>query len=128
MTRWMMTLMAMAFLTTSTMILITTVCPNNNSGKIRVHAAISPNGDGVGNDAMYIENIEKYERNEVVLFNRWGGTVYKTSNYNNTDNNFKGLNNSGKEVTDGSYFYSILVWDSAGKQEQYVGFIVIKRK
>jgi len=63
-----------------------------------------------------------------VIFNRWGGTVYKTSNYNNTDNNFKGLNNSGKEVTDGSYFYSIQVWDSAGKQEQYVGFIVVKRK
>ena len=101
---------------------------NNNSGKIRVHPAISPNGDGVGNDAMFIENIEKYERNEVVIFNRWGGTVYKTSNYNNTDNNFKGLNNSGKEVTDGSYFYSIQVWDSAGKQEQYVGFIVVKRK
>lgn len=101
---------------------------NNNSGKIRVSAAISPNEDGIGNDAMYVENIEKYQRNEVVIFNRWGGTVYKTSNYNNTDNNFKGLNNSGKEVTDGSYFYRILVWDSAGKQEQYVGFIVIKRK
>ncbi|WP_298734013.1 Calx-beta domain-containing protein [uncultured Chitinophaga sp.] len=101
---------------------------NNNSGKIRVHPAISPNGDGMGNDAMYIENIEKYERNEVVIFNRWGGTVFKTSNYNNTDNNFKGLNNAGKEVTDGSYFYRIQVWDSAGKQEQYVGFIVVKRK
>jgi gliding motility-associated-like protein len=101
---------------------------NDNSGKIRVHPAISPNADGIGNDAMYIENIEKYERNEVVIFNRWGGTVYKTSNYNNSDNNFKGLNNSGKEVTDGSYFYRILVWDSAGKQEQYVGFIVVKRK
>lgn len=101
---------------------------NDNSGKIRVSAAVSPNADGVGNDAMFIENIEKYERNEVVLFNRWGGTVYKTSNYDNKDNNFKGLNNSGKEVTDGSYFYLIQVWDSAGKQEQYTGFIVIKRK
>jgi gliding motility-associated-like protein len=101
---------------------------NDNSGKIRVHPAISPNEDGIGNDAMYIENIEKYERNEVVIFNRWGGTVYQTSNYNNTDNNFRGLNTSGKEVTDGSYFYRILVWDSAGKQEQYVGFIVVKRK
>lgn len=101
---------------------------NNNSGKIRVHPAISPNADGIGNDAMYVENIEKYERNEVLIFNRWGATVYQTSNYNNQDNNFKGLNSSGKEVTDGSYFYRILVWDSAGKQEQYVGFIVVKRK
>jgi gliding motility-associated-like protein len=101
---------------------------NDNSGKIRVHPAVSPNGDGMGNDAMYIENIEKYERNEVVLFNRWGGTVFKMSNYDNKDKNFRGLNNSGKEVTDGSYFYLIQVWDSAGKQEQYVGFIVVKRK
>lgn len=82
----------------------------------------------MGNDAMYVENIEKYPKNEVVIFNRWGGTVYKTSNYNNQDNNFKGLNNGGKEVTDGSYFYLIYIYDETGKKEQYAGFIVIKRK
>jgi gliding motility-associated-like protein len=101
---------------------------NNNGGKIRVHAAVSPNGDGMGNDAMYIENIDKYPKNDVVIFNRWGGTVYKTTNYNNEDNNFKGLNNNGKEVTDGSYFYLIHIYDETGKAEQYTGFIVIKRK
>jgi len=101
---------------------------NDNKGKIRVHPAISPNADGMGNDAMYVENIEKYPKNEVVIFNRWGGTVYKTSNYNNQDNNFKGLNNGGKEVTDGSYFYLIYIYDETGKKEQYAGFIVIKRK
>ncbi|TWI88555.1 Calx-beta domain-containing protein [Chitinophaga japonensis] len=101
---------------------------NDNEGKIRVHPAISPNEDGMGNDAMYIENIEKYPRNEVVIFNRWGGTVFKMSGYNNQDKNFRGLNNSGKEVTDGSYFYLIEIQDETGKKEQYTGFIVIKRK
>jgi gliding motility-associated-like protein len=103
---------------------------NNNSGKIRVHPAISPNNDGLGNDVMYIENIEKYPNNEVVIFNRWGGTVFKLKNYDNKSNNFKGRSNAGgsagNDVPDGSYFYNIEVLID-GKKEHYTGFIVIKR-
>jgi gliding motility-associated-like protein len=103
---------------------------NNNSGKIRVHPAISPNHDGQGNDVMYIENIEKFPNNEVVIFNRWGGTVFKLKNYDNKSNNFKGVSNmggsSGNDVADGSYFYNIEVTID-GKKERYTGFIVIKR-
>ncbi len=101
---------------------------NNNGGLIRVHPAVSPNGDGKGNDAMYIENIEKYPDNEVLLFNRWGGTVFSMTGYDNRDKSFKGLNNGGKEVTDGSYFFIVRITDSAGKKDQYTGFIVIKRQ
>ncbi|HEY9258397.1 gliding motility-associated C-terminal domain-containing protein, partial [Chitinophaga sp.] len=103
---------------------------NNNSGKIRVHPAISPNNDGLGNDVMYIENIEKYPNNEVVIFNRWGGTVFKLKNYDNKSNNFRGRANAGgsvgNDVPDGSYFYNIEVTID-GKKERYTGFIVIKR-
>ncbi|MGO4294055.1 gliding motility-associated C-terminal domain-containing protein, partial [Chitinophaga sp. RAB17] len=103
---------------------------NNNSGKIRVHPAISPNNDGLGNDVMYIENIEKYPNNEVVIFNRWGGTIFKLKNYDNKSNNFKGRANAGgsvgNDVPDGSYFYNIEVTID-GKKERYTGFIVIKR-
>ena len=103
---------------------------NNNSGKIRVHPAISPNNDGLGNDAMYIENIEKYPNNEVVIFNRWGGTVFKMQHYDNKSNNFKGRANAGgsvgNDVPDGSYFFNIEVTID-GKKERYTGFIVIKR-
>ncbi|MFY0254398.1 Calx-beta domain-containing protein [Chitinophaga sp. 30R24] len=103
---------------------------NNNSGKIRVHPAISPNNDGQGNDAMYIENIEKYTDNEVVIFNRWGGAIYRMKRYDNKSNNFRGKANvggsTGNDVPDGSYFYNIdVVID--GKKERYTGFIVIKR-
>ena len=103
---------------------------NNNSGKIRVHPALSPNNDGLGNDVLYIENIEKYPDNEVVIFNRWGGTVFKMKHYDNKSNNFRGRSNaggsSGNDVADGSYFYNIeAVVD--GKKERYNGFIVIKR-
>ncbi|MCW3463759.1 Calx-beta domain-containing protein [Chitinophaga nivalis] len=103
---------------------------DNNKNKIRVHPAISPNGDGQGNDVMYIENIEKYPKNEVVIFNRWGGTIFRLNNYDNKVNNFKGRANAGgnvgADVPDGSYFYNIEIW-ADGKQERYTGFIVIKR-
>ncbi|MBV7531291.1 Calx-beta domain-containing protein [Chitinophaga sp. sic0106] len=103
---------------------------SNNEGKIRVHPALSPNNDGQGNDFMYIENIEQYPTNQVVIFNRWGGTVYKTNNYNNKSNNFRGKSNtggaSGSDVPDGSYFYNIQIWID-GRVESKTGFIVIKR-
>ncbi|WP_349316909.1 Calx-beta domain-containing protein [Chitinophaga sp. MM2321] len=101
-----------------------------NNNKIRVHPAISPNNDGQGNDAMFIENIEKYPKNEVVIFNRWGGTIFKLNNYDNKSNNFRGRSNAGgnvgNDVPDGSYFYNIQIWIN-GKAERYTGFIVIKR-
>ncbi|MBC9930315.1 gliding motility-associated C-terminal domain-containing protein [Chitinophaga qingshengii] len=103
---------------------------DGKDGKIKVHPAISPNNDGQGNDLMFISNIEKFPKNEVVIFNRWGGTVFKTSNYDNKSNNFKGKSNtggqSGADVPDGSYFYQIQIWVD-GKVERYTGFIVIKR-
>jgi gliding motility-associated-like protein len=97
--------------------------------EIRAHKGVSPNGDGK-NDVWIIENIEKYSRNEVVIVNRWGGTIFKTSNYNNTSNNFSGIANigsgTGKELPDGSYFYILQVWGSDGKVTRYNGYIVIK--
>lgn len=104
---------------------------DGKDGKIKVHPAISPNNDGQGNDLMFIQNINKYPKNEVVIFNRWGGTIYKTSNYDNQSNSFRGKANtggqSGADVPDGSYFYQINIWVDGNKVERYTGFIVIKR-
>ncbi|WP_326990697.1 Calx-beta domain-containing protein [Chitinophaga sp. 212800010-3] len=103
---------------------------DNNSGKLRVHPAISPNNDGLGNDQMYVENIDKYPNNEVIIFNRWGGTVFRLQHYNNRMNTFRGKANTGSsagnDVPDGSYFYSIEAMID-GRKERYTGFIVIKR-
>lgn len=97
--------------------------------EVRPHKGVSPNGDGK-NDVWIIENIEKYNKNEVVIVNRWGGTIFKTSNYNNASNNFSGLANigsgTGKELPDGSYFYILQVWENDGKVTRYNGYIVIK--
>lgn len=101
---------------------------DDTTRKIRVHPALSPNGDGVGNDAMYVENINKFPENEVTVFNRWGATVFHTRNYDNLTNNFAGrynVNGSG-DVPEGTYYYIIIINDH-GKQERYTGFVVIRR-
>jgi gliding motility-associated-like protein len=104
---------------------------DNNNGDVRVHPAMSPNNDGLGNDVMQIENIEKYPENEVTVFNRWGGTVFTTKNYNNLSNNFNGKGNvggaKGQDVPDGSYFFIVHTTDANGNKKRYTGFIVIKR-
>ena len=104
---------------------------NNNHGRVRVHPALSPNNDGLGNEVMQIENIDKYPQNEVTVFNRWGGTVFTTKGYNNVSNNFNGKSNvgagKGQDVPDGSYFFIIHTTDPSGKKERSTGFIVIKR-
>jgi hypothetical protein len=93
----------------------------------------SPNGDGEGNDAFIIYNIAKYPDNEVVIFNRWGNAVYKTRNYNNNDNAFKGIANTGllisspdKELVDGVYYYLIYTTYN-GEKKLNKGYLILKR-
>jgi hypothetical protein len=101
---------------------------DDNKGDIRVHPALSLNEDGLGNDKLFIENIEKYPDNEVVIFNRQGIIVYKKTNYNNAEKAFRGYPNIGsssRKVPIGTYFYSILVTKN-GKPKRYGGFVEIR--
>lgn len=79
-----------------------------------IYNAVSNNGDGK-NDFFRIDCIEKYPNNTVEIFNRWGVKVYETTEYNSTDNVFKGysdgrstLNREDKLPT-GTYFYLITI-------------------
>jgi gliding motility-associated-like protein len=64
--------------------------------------AFTPNGDGV-NDRWFASNgTACYTQLSVVVFNRYGGEVYKNANY---QNNWDGTYN-GKPVADGTYYYS----------------------
>ncbi len=104
---------------------------NDNRGDIRVHPALSPNGDGKGNEVMMIENILKYPKHEVVVMNRFGGVVYKSNRYDNQSFAFKGKSNTGmgagSQLPDGSYFYVVIVYDNNGKAHRTTGFVVLKR-
>jgi len=60
---------------------------------------ITPNGDGI-NDLYEIQNLT--ENTEVIILNRWGNVVFSSANY---QNNWDGIDISGKDLVDGVYTY-----------------------
>jgi gliding motility-associated-like protein len=67
---------------------------------------ITPNGDGE-NDFLAFENLEKFPRNRLIVFNRWGGEVYSSLSY---ENDWGGTYNGNKLPT-GDYYYVLSVGD-----------------
>lgn len=62
---------------------------------------ITANNDGI-NDLFVLKNLEDYDRLHLLITNRWGNLIYENSDY---QNDWNGLTNSGKMLTDGVYFY-----------------------
>ena len=60
---------------------------------------ITPNSDGI-NDLFEIQNLP--ENTEVIILNRWGNVVFSSANY---QNNWDGIDISGKDLVDGVYTY-----------------------
>ncbi|MGE0562070.1 MAG: gliding motility-associated C-terminal domain-containing protein [Flavobacteriales bacterium] len=90
--------------------------------KLKFYSGLTPNGDG-NNDTWYVDNIEQFPENNVKIFNRWGDIVWNTSNYSNEDEKvWKGTNNAGNLLPDGTYFY---LADIAGTI--YKGWVEITR-
>lgn len=81
----------------SDVVIITIILPTFNG---IITTLFTPNGDGI-NDIWYIQNIENYPDNEVIVFNIHGQQVYNQKNYMN---DWKGTYN-GKELLDGTYYY-----------------------
>jgi gliding motility-associated-like protein len=65
-----------------------------------IHNAFSPNGDGK-NDEWFIENLQLYPENELVIINRWGNEVYSINGYQNDWD--------GGNLNEGTYFYVLKV-------------------
>lgn len=96
------------------------------AGDITVFNALSPNGDGL-NDVFFIQYIDalpETQQNKVTIFNRWGTVVFETTNYDNSNNVFRGLSNSGAELPSGTYYYTIEFTSGAEKR---TGFISLRR-
>lgn len=64
---------------------------------------ITMNGDGT-NDAFYVQNLDNFDKVSLTIVDRWGITVFHSDNYKN---DWKGLDNSGKQLTEGVYFYTV---------------------
>jgi gliding motility-associated-like protein len=90
-----------------------------------VHQAVSPNGDGV-NDFLYIDNIENFQDNHVVLMNRAGNTIFDIKGYDNQYRVFEGHSNIDKTMQQpGTYFY-VLEYKANGETKRKTGFFIIK--
>ncbi|MEJ8803675.1 ice-binding family protein [Pontibacter sp. H249] len=88
------------------------------AGDLNLPKAFSPNGDGK-NDTWEIENLLKYPKNQVVIFNRWGSEVYRKDNYNNDWN--------GNNLETGTYFYRVSVTMCDGADKVFTGYVTIFR-
>ncbi|MEK6495298.1 gliding motility-associated C-terminal domain-containing protein [Myroides odoratimimus] len=81
-------------------------------GDLVIYNLISPDGDGK-NDYFIIDNINRYPNNTVEIYNRWGVKVYETSNYNSSDNVFRGYSDGrvtvekSDKLPSGTYFYIV---------------------
>jgi gliding motility-associated-like protein len=71
--------------------------------KVRTVDVITPDGNGL-NDQLYIDEIERYPDNELVIINRWGQEVFRKKRYRN---DWEGTNETGGVLPAGTYFYII---------------------
>jgi gliding motility-associated-like protein len=81
----------------------------------------SPNGDSY-NQYWEVIDITLYPNNELQIFNRWGNLVYESAPYHNE---WDGLNMSGENLPDGTYFYILKLNDD--NNTSYSGYVVINR-
>lgn len=66
---------------------------------------ITPNGDGLNEELIFDQlrdNPDLYPNNELIIFNRWNDQVFRAAPYLN---NWRGVNQSGQELPQGTYYY-----------------------
>jgi gliding motility-associated-like protein len=85
----------------------------------------TPNGDGF-NDVFRPVQMENIEKAHIIIFNRWGNTIYETTdpaiNWDGT------IQRSGRKVSEGTYYYVADIWEKTldgTKQRSIPGFITV---
>jgi len=91
----------------------TTICCQ--FGNMTIPNGITPNEDGI-NDAFEILNSSCCNNISIKVFNRWGNLVYHNDNYLN---DWKGANDSGTKLEQGTYFV-LLELPTGNKKGIYV--------
>jgi gliding motility-associated-like protein len=81
---------------------------------------LSPNGDGNG-DELVFPGLENADDSQITLVNRWGDIVYSEAPYSN---NWAGINSDGTALSNGTYYY-VLIVTFAGEQTEHTGYIEI---
>jgi gliding motility-associated-like protein len=101
-----------------------------SASKYQMPEGFSPNGDGI-NDKLIIGSLGNNNA-AIWIFDKQGAMVYRNMNYHNdwdgTYFNNNSGQSSGKKVEDGTYFYKVVVTETAtGNQETYYGYLSIWR-
>ncbi|MDO9511499.1 MAG: gliding motility-associated C-terminal domain-containing protein [Bacteroidales bacterium] len=79
----------------------TTICCDFSN--MTISNGITPNEDGI-NDVFNIIDSDCCPYISITVFNRWGNIVYQNSDYKN---DWKGVNQSGQKLAQGTYFIVI---------------------
>ncbi|MFZ4797188.1 MAG: gliding motility-associated C-terminal domain-containing protein [Bacteroidia bacterium] len=69
--------------------------------KVKTANVFTPNNDGI-NDYFKIDGLAKCGEAEIIIFNRWGQEIFKSSD---KDFNWDGKTTNGEPVSEGVYFY-----------------------
>ncbi len=100
-----------------------TVCIGNSGIECYTgRLAISPNGDGY-NDVLEIACATDLE-NSLTVFDRWGNSVFAAVNYTN---DWGGTDQSGAELTEGTYMWILKVKETGKADVYYKGTVTIVR-
>ncbi|GGC39442.1 hypothetical protein GCM10011386_34390 [Parapedobacter defluvii] len=91
---------------------------------VRVHPAVSPNGDGV-NEFLMVEGIRDYRENRVTVINRNGTVLWEASGYDNDRIAFRGISTGQEQLPAGTYFYIVEVKVN-GMWEHKKGYFVLR--
>jgi gliding motility-associated-like protein len=109
-----------------------TVCKyilNNHREVIKIYNVFTPNKDsnGDGMNDNYVVEIEGHSDYDINILNRWGQSVFKSSNSTNHWNGT--VNNDGADCPEGTYFYVIKYkFDGSDKEHLANGVITLIRE
>jgi gliding motility-associated-like protein len=91
--------------------------------EIEVFNVVTTNQNGQ-HDFLKIKNITFFPENTVLIFDRWGNKVFEIKKYDNVEKVFKGLNDKGRDLPEGTYYYVI---DKNNGSKPFTGFIFLRR-
>jgi len=83
----------------------------------KIPNVITSNGDGI-NDTWVIRGLDVFfQKNELMIVNRWGVEVYKSTNYQHDWN--------GENLNGGTYFYRFQLTDIQGGSHTMTGYVTL---
>ncbi|MFB2119968.1 filamin/ABP280 repeat domain-containing protein [Parapedobacter sp. 2B3] len=105
-------------------VVVTVRITDGSDFPVRVHKAVSPNGDGI-NEFLMIEGIKDFPENRVTIISKNGTVLFEVSGYDNGNKVFRGISTGQLLLPAGTYFYVVEIKES-GKWRAQKGYFVMR--